>query len=331
MKIDDDTIGITSTIPVEAVFAAGKRPLDLNNLFVGNEEPEQYIRIAEAEGFPANVCAWIKGIYGVIKKHKIRRVIGVYGGECSNTHALFEILESLGLEIHAFSYPYRRDKSELKRGLVRFCRELGTTLGDAEKVKKDLASVREKVRRVDELCYREGKATGWENHLWLISTSDFGGDYRKYDKEITAFIREAERRKPVQEKIRLGYAGIPPICGDIYSATEERGARIVFNEFQRQFSMPYETKNLVQQYSLYTYPYDIFFRIEDIKKEIARRQLDGLIHYVQSFCFRGIQDRILRESIDIPILTLEFDRPGQADGRTIMRLEAFLEMMRSKR
>ncbi len=116
----------------------------------------------------------------------------------------------------------------------------------------------------------------------------------------------------------------------MYEQIERRGARVVFNEFQRQFSMPYDTEDLVEQYRLYTYPYDVFFRIKDIRREIARRQMDGLIHYVQSFCFRGIQDRLLRESIDIPILTLEFDRPGPMDARSITRIEAFIEMVKKK-
>ncbi len=69
---------------------------------------------------------------------------------------------------------------------------------------------------------------------------------------------------------------------------------------QRQFSMPYRTDSLVEQYLRYTCPYDIFMRIEDIRREISRRKIDGLIHYVQSFCFRQIEDPLFKQILHHP-------------------------------
>ncbi|MBE3071168.1 MAG: 2-hydroxyacyl-CoA dehydratase, partial [Planctomycetes bacterium] len=51
------------------------------------------------------------------------------------------------------------------------------------------------------------------------------------------------------------------------------------------------------------------------------------VHYVQSFCFRHIQDRLLRETLGTRLLTLEFDRPGEVDAQSRTRLEAFVEML----
>lgn len=102
----------------------------------------------------------------------------------------------------------------------------------------------------------------------------------------------------------------------------------MFNEVQRQFAMPYEVDDLVEQYRLYTYPYGVFYRLEDIQKEVEKRQLDGIIHYVQSFCFRQIEDMIYRDKLDLPILTIEGDAPGKVDARTRLRIESFLEMLR---
>jgi len=116
--------------------------------------------------------------------------------------------------------------------------------------------------------------------------------------------------------------------GDLYQYLEERGARVVFNETQRQFTMPYRTVDLVEQYRLYTYPYGIFFRLEDIRREVARRKLDGIIHYAQSFCFRQIEDLIIRNRLELPVLTLEGDVPNRLDARTRMRLDVFLDMLR---
>ena len=69
---------------------------------------------------------------------------------------------------------------------------------------------------------------------------------------------------------------------------------------------------------------------QDIRKGIRERRLEGLIHYTQTFCFRQIYDIILRESISIPILTLEGDRPGVIDSRTAVRIETFIEMLKDK-
>ncbi|MBM4085654.1 MAG: 2-hydroxyacyl-CoA dehydratase, partial [Planctomycetes bacterium] len=112
---------------------------------------------------------------------------------------------------------------------------------------------------------------------------------------------------------------------------EGLGARIVFNELQRQFAMPYATRDLYDQYSRFTYPYDIFFRLADVQAEIQRRRLDGVIHYVQSFCYRVMQDSLVRRTLKLPILTVECDRPGPLDARNKTRIEAFIEMLRVSR
>ena len=104
-------IGITSTIPVEIVFAAGLKPLDLNNVFITSPNPEKLLKEAEATGFGHNVCAWIKGIYSAAKHHNIKKIIAVTGGDCSNTIALSEILGSEGIEVIYFNFPHHRDRS----------------------------------------------------------------------------------------------------------------------------------------------------------------------------------------------------------------------------
>jgi benzoyl-CoA reductase/2-hydroxyglutaryl-CoA dehydratase subunit BcrC/BadD/HgdB len=104
----------------------------------------------------------------------------------------------------------------------------------------------------------------------------------------------------------------------------------VLNEVQRQFAMPGSTGSLVEQYLAYTYPYSFFERMEDIKAEATRRKVRGIVHYVQSFCFRQIEDILLREEVGVPVLTLEGDAPGPVDGRTRIRIEAFVEMLQGR-
>jgi benzoyl-CoA reductase/2-hydroxyglutaryl-CoA dehydratase subunit BcrC/BadD/HgdB len=124
---------------------------------------------------------------------------------------------------------------------------------------------------------------------------------------------------------------VPPIFSGFYEFIESLGARVIFNEVQRQFSMPFGEEDLVEQYLLYTYPYSIEGRIRDIQRALAARELDGLIHYTQTFCYRQIYDILLRDALPIPILTLEGDRPGPLDGRSALRIETFVEMLREKR
>jgi benzoyl-CoA reductase/2-hydroxyglutaryl-CoA dehydratase subunit BcrC/BadD/HgdB len=69
-------------------------------------------------------------------------------------------------------------------------------------------------------------------------------------------------------------------------------------------------------------------RIRDIRQAVEERGIHGLIHYTQTFCHRQIHDVLLRESLGLPILTLEGDRPGPLDGRTLTRLETFFEVLR---
>jgi benzoyl-CoA reductase/2-hydroxyglutaryl-CoA dehydratase subunit BcrC/BadD/HgdB len=325
--VDANTIGITATVPVEVLLAAGAVPMDLNNVFITSADPAALVAEAEQHGFPINCCAWIKGIYATARRLSVRRVIGVAQGDCSNTHALMDVLASEGAEVIDFNYPYPKDAAALARAIGDLARRLGTTRLAAEGARQELAPLRQTLAEIDRLTWQEGHVTGEENHLWLIGSSDFGGDSAGYARLAEAFLAEVRARAPAVLRYRLGYIGIPPICTGLYGFLEGLGARVVFNEFQRQFSMPPGPADLVQQYLAYTYPYDLAGRIADIRRAVRERRLDGLVHYVQSFCFRHIQDRLLREALGVPILTLEFDRPGPLDGRSRTRIEAFVEML----
>ena len=330
--VDSATIGLTATVPVEVLLAAGVRPLDLNNVFITAEDPASLVSEAERHGFPLNSCAWIKGLYATVRRLGLRRLIGVAQGDCSNTHALMEILESEGVEVIDFNYPYPKDAAVLATAIDRLAAQLGTTRRAAEERRRDLEPLRRTLAEIDRLTWSEGRVSGEENHLWLIGSSDFGGDPAAYEASARAFLDTARRRPPLAPRHRLGYIGIPPICGGLYAFLEGLGAPVVFNEFQRQFSMTAApASDLVEQYLAYTYPYDVRGRIEDIRAAVRERRIEGLVHYVQSFCFRHIQDRLLRESLEAPILTLERDRPGPVDGQGRTRLEAFVERLEVRR
>ncbi|MDR3287925.1 MAG: 2-hydroxyacyl-CoA dehydratase family protein [Peptococcaceae bacterium] len=330
-------IGITTTIPVEVIYAAREIPVDLNNIFITSPDAMRRVEEAELDGFPRNVCGWIKGLYATaLREPEIERIIAVIQGDCSNTQALMETWEVQGKETIAFAFPYDRDRDMLQLQISKLIERLGTSWEEVNAQKRRLDVIRALAWEIDRLTWEENKVTGQENHQYLVSCSDFNGQPEVFAAELQCFIEAARRRDAFPRKtgknsvVRLGLIGVPPIFPSLYDFLEEQGARVIFNEVQRQFSMPFAAGDIVEQYRRYTYPYPVFGRIEDIRCQAEVRKLDGIIHYTQSFCYRQIEDIIIRRKLDYPILTLEGENPSGLDARNKMRLEAFVAMLRER-
>jgi benzoyl-CoA reductase/2-hydroxyglutaryl-CoA dehydratase subunit BcrC/BadD/HgdB len=322
-------VGLTTTIPVEVVLAAGLVPVDLNNLFIASPGALAMVSAAEAAGFPRTICAWVKGIYAALEaRPDLEAVIVACQGDCSYTQALGEILAAGGREIIHFKFPYPRDRAGLRREIGALMARLGVTEAAVAEVQARLAPLRRQLALLDRLTWETGQVSGAENFSYLIAASDFQSDPAAFERRLAAFLKEARRRPGRNSQVRLGFAGIPPIFPDLWDYLDELGAQVVFNEVPRQFSLPYPASDLVDQYLRYTYPYDIAGRLSDLKEAAAGRRLDGLVHYTQSFCFRQMFDQTIREHLNIPVLTIEGDRPTPLDARTRMRLEAFVDVLR---
>jgi benzoyl-CoA reductase/2-hydroxyglutaryl-CoA dehydratase subunit BcrC/BadD/HgdB len=320
-------IGFTTSIPVEIIFAANHEPVDMNNIFVtGNAEA--LVEQAEFAGFPRNCCAWIKGLYSVALKEEFDAVIGVAEGDCSNTHSLMSILQDKDINVIPFSYPFDHKKEKLQTELEKLRDFFHVDWQTITDMKTKLDKIREKLIILDKMTYKNAIVSGEENHLWLVNSSDFNGNFQLFEHKLDIFLEEVSQRKPLDFEIRLAYLGVPPIYPDLYSFLLEQKANVVYNEIQRQFSMPYLEKDITNQYLRYTYPYSVFQRLEDIQTEIKVRQIDGIISYAQSFCHRQIDHIILKKYIDLPVLTIEGDGPGLLDARTKLRIESFLDMLR---
>lgn len=323
-------IGITTTVPVEIILAAGYTPVDLNNIFIMDNEPNKLVEAAETAGYPRNICGWIKGLYSVVlsPENNINKIIAVTQGDCSNTHALMETLQLAGVETIPFAYPFDRDYDLLRLQMDKLIKILGTDWDSVEQQRKRLVKLRKKVAEIDALTWQKNNVSGIDNHIFQVSCSDFDGNVDLFEKKVDQFLLKAQTAAEKGEELRLAFIGVPPICPDIYNYLESIGARVVFNEVQRQFAMPNEVADIVTQYQLYTYPYGVFGRLEDIQEEIDKRNIDGVIHYVQSFCYRQIEDMIFREKLNVPLLTIEGDKPGKIDARTKLRIDSFVEMLK---
>ncbi len=323
-------IGITTTVPIEILLAAGYQPVDLNNVFITDPNPDRLVNIAERVGFPLNCCSWIKGIYGVCMDYGIDTILCVTTGDCSNTIMLMEVLKLKGLKTIPFAYPDQPDTQRMQSALETLAESLGTTLEAANRVRDELKPSRNLAQKLDRLTWKDGLVSGWENHLWLVSTSDFNQDYHQYYDQLKGLLAECHQRQPYpQDWLRLAYIGVPSVYGqDLYHYLENHQARVVFNEIPRQFAMPKPGSTLAEQYSNYTYPYSIYDRLKDITTELKRRQVDGVIHYVQAFCHRGIGDIIFKDALKLPILTLEGNDDFYLTQHIKTRVEAFLDMVR---
>ncbi|PKM77297.1 MAG: 2-hydroxyglutaryl-CoA dehydratase [Firmicutes bacterium HGW-Firmicutes-15] len=321
-------IGFTTSIPMEIILAAGKIPVDLNNIFIASERSRQLVDIAEDAGYPRNTCGWIKGLYSVALENDLEAVIAVTQGDCSNTQALMETLQLKDIKTIPFAYPFDRDKVTLREQMDKLMQAFGVGWESVYRVKADLDRIRVLCREIDLMTWRDNLVSGSENHYYLVSASDFNGDPQQYERDLHSFISQARSRKPYKDEVRLAYIGVPPIFTDLYTGLESMGARVVYNEVQRQFSMPFDTTDIVEQYRQYTYPYGAFARLDDIRTQLELRNVDGLIHYTQTFCYRQIEDLIYRQKLNLPFLTMEGDKPGKMDARTRMRMEAFVSMLK---
>ena len=326
--IATERVGLTTTVPVEVIFAGGYIPVDLNNLFVNEDEAYDIVLQAEKAGFPQNSCSWVKGLYATAQKHGIRKIAAVREGDCSQNIALEDVWKSEGVLTLPFSYPYHRTRDDFDRELAYFAEAFGTNDESVREWKVRLDEVRSIAREIDCIAVDELKVGSLELFLSQLNLTDFLGsvtECREYQQELLAEVRT---RAPQSSLPRIGVLGVPTILTDLHEIIDELGARVVYQEVPYEFSMIKGIgRSMEDTYLNYTYPYSAEFRIAEIKQEIESRRLDGVIHYTQSFCHRQIHDLLMRRSLGVPILTIEGDRPATTDGRTLTRIEAFIEQL----
>lgn len=318
-------IGFTTSFPVEVLSASGHIPIDLNNIFL-TQDAERHVHSAEIKGFPRTICTWIKGNFTAALSSSLDEVLGVVQGDCSNGHSLLDMIHEEGLPVYRFSFPPEKEYKALDAEICRLEAHYGVSRRETLAAKTRLDGIRAKLRVLDEWTWKQRIVSGKENHLWLVNSSDFNGNPDKYEEELDSFMRMAEQRDPLPTRLRLAYLGVPPIYKNIYDTISEQGGDVLFNEVQRQFSMPFSCTDIVEQYLVYTYPYSVYDRLKDIQEQLQLRNIDAVISYTQSFCHLQIDNMLLKKYIKLPFLNLEGDQPEEMDSRTLLRLESFFEV-----
>jgi len=321
-------VGMTTLVPIEVLFAASCQPLDMNNVFIANPRSQHFIEQAELAGFPDTSCAWLKGIYGAMLAHpEIETIVGVTVGDCSDTHVLMEYVERLGRRVVPFAYVRERLGEEIEA----LMRHFDVSWAEVHEAHQRLQRVRRLVWNIDDATWQPGSGvSGWDNHYYQVCCSDMGGDMETFAPRVRAFEPQQEPINPAG--VRLGILGVPAIFAeDLYRYLETHcGAKVVFNETQRQFSLPFEC-DMVEQYARFTYPYGTKVRLADIQTELRRRDIHGLIHYTQAFCFRELTDALIREDLDRPILTITGNTEKHLSAQLKTRLEAFVDLLERRR
>ena len=319
--------GITALVPPEVIYPAGWRALDVNNGIPGSEAHPR-----------SKLCAWTASWREGILKGDIRldALVIVAGGDCHNALADGQVASRNVKRTHFFFYPFDGDAAYLREQLARLERFLGEGSAgrpgspDGKAVLGKIARAKELGRRLD-AARSEGRADPERTFKSLISFSDLEGDPARFIRKVQGLV-DGSGQWHAQDGPRVALIGVPPIYHDFHRVCAESGLRVVFDELPCEFLRlgGRTIEDLARSYSTYTFARPVGFRLGHLRRELEKRKVDGVIHYAQFTCHHLLEDGLLREELDWPMLTVQGDLPGETPAQIRLRLEAFGELL-SKR
>jgi benzoyl-CoA reductase/2-hydroxyglutaryl-CoA dehydratase subunit BcrC/BadD/HgdB len=304
-------IGITALVPPELIFACLGEPYDVNNI------------IPTSKKYPRNkLCAWTAIWQEMLVKREINidSLIVVAGGDCHNALVDGQKAAMSGIPTHFFFYPFDGNPEYLEAQLCKLSDFLGS-IKCPEKF-KDVKKFKKMGQRIDKKRIN-GKISSSEAFRILISFSDLMGDFNKFEKALEV------KEKNIDMNNRVALIGVPPIYHDFHDVAQSLDLQIVFDELPYEFVRHTGTdiNEVARDYCNYTFARPLDFRIEFLQKELEKRKVDGVIHYTQFACHHMLEDEILRQKLDYPMLTIQGDLPGKTPEQIKLRLEAFREVL----
>ncbi len=304
--------GITALVPPELIFACGAVPFDVNNV------------IPASKKYPRNkLCAWtaIWKEMLVAKEILVDSLIVVAGGDCHNALVDGQKAAMSGIPTHFFFYPFDGDRAYLEMQMQKLSGFLGgmkypERFREIKELKKIGLAIDNKRCR--------GKFSSSDAFRALISFSDLAGDPGRFFGAISAL-----EEKDIDIRKRVALIGVPPIYHDFHETAQSLGLHIVFDELPYEFIRHGGTsiQEIAQDYSGYTFARPLGYRMQFLKNELKRRKVDGVIHYTQFACHHALEDEVMRDEFDYPMLTVQGDLPGNTPQQIKLRLEAFREML----
>ena len=191
-------------------------------------------------------------------KFQIRKVISVVQGIVATTRRSWRFFNRTASKPLPCVPALQNRQEVFARPVGKACRLPGVDYARAEEMKHCLDSVCAKIHEIDKLTWMEQPGNGrGKPHLDGICKR-FDGGLHGFRRTRLTILKIAQGRTPISHDLRIGVIGIPAICEDLYSFLTSLGGTRVFNEIQRQFSMPYQTKTLVEQYSHIRIPTTFF-------------------------------------------------------------------------
>jgi benzoyl-CoA reductase/2-hydroxyglutaryl-CoA dehydratase subunit BcrC/BadD/HgdB len=309
------TVGITALVPPELVYGCGHTPFDLNNA------------VPTSECVPrGKLCAWTATWRDMLLRGDLRvdRLVVVAGGDCHNALVDGQKVAARGVPAHYLFYPFDGDEDEMAKQLASLEAFLGGVIdqeafarvGEAKELAIELDMAR---------CRRRILGSRVFDHM--IQLCDLGGDV---DRFIASARKVLEDRPTEVPETRIALVGVPPIYPDFHQVCEGYGMQVVFDELPWEFArMGGRTmETLARAYAGYTFARDLEHRFDRLEEELTRRRVEGVVHYTQYACHHVLEDDMLRQRLDLPMLTVQGDLARGCPEQEKLRLEAFAELLR---
>ncbi len=312
-----------TTIPFEVIIAANLKPIDANNFFINSSNPKNLV--LEANNlWPSNTCAWIKGIYQSIieNKDKVHSFVSVELGDCSFSKILAYNLKKRGINITNFHY--FTNYQDLKKEISILANYYHTTYTKANRIWESRQNIRELLKKLKNL-YIEGTLSFDKVLEIFLITSDLSIPFKEQEEKIKTLIKSIKTDKNLK---RVALIGVPPIVDDIFEHIKNLNAAVCYGETFEEFALFKEASDIVEQYLKFTYTSSYENRIKHVKEELIKREIEVIIFYYNSFCYRIAEITIWNEianQLNIPLVIIEEDLPGKLSQQNILRLDVALE------
>jgi len=326
MTIERKTAGITALVPPETIYSAGWKAQDLNNGIPASDARPR-----------SKLCAWTAGWREAILKGAMRleALIVVAGGDCHNALADGQSAARNVPATHFFFYPFDGDADYMRGQLEELERFLSVELGELDGRDDGLVREISKAKALGlklDKARSEGEADPEKTFKTLVSFSDLEGDPAAFRKKVERLLADGDSKAKAQGGTagpRVALVGVPPIYRDFHLACADAGLQVVFDELPYEFLRlgGSDIRELARSYSTYTFARPVDFRLKFLKQELKRRNVDGIVHYAQFTCHHLLEDGLLREELDWPMLTVQGDLPGEIPAQVRLRLEAFGELL----
>lgn len=208
--------------------------------------------------------------------------------------------------------------------------------------------LRRQTARLRELAYSYGALPGLEMMVVEFGTLHGYSDFQEWQAIVDHLLQTAEKRvregKPVlgAERLRIGWV-TPPADPLLLSYLEDQGARLVATEYviNQALSLLDESIPSLQAIARSLLNASLIGssaqRAEMFVVEARRRQAEGgIVSGILGGSHCAMESRLLgdyiKKALDIPLLEFDVAPPSkEIDRQTRTRIDAFLELVRSRR